>query len=278
MKRKIPFLPVLLTCMLVSISFLFSSFQARLAGEEVWKMLGISQKSGTEGIKQSFLNGYLYYYGARNIKNIALNERGAVARDLLDYTRQYISSPEFKTQYEQMRAKAKPTEPILKPLRTKEEIQKDEVARLEKGIKDTEKTLKEVSAEMAKSIQPVLDMQKQMLKEYKDPANPIFASIAESEKYSQESAINSYKENTSRWQKEFPEDLNSFVAGKLQKMLDATKGIDYNAALVEKYGKKRFVNPAYERKGTEWKQGFRAGKDVTETARAFAQKWLNELK
>ena len=278
MKRKIPFLPVLVTCMLVSFIFLFSSYKARMAGEEVWKMLGISQKSGTEGIKQSFLNGYLYYYGARNINNIALNERGAVARDLLNYTRQYISSPEFKTQYEQMRAKAKPTEPILKPLRTKEEIQKDEVARLEKGIKDTEKTLKEVSAEMAKSIQPVLDMQKQMLKEYKDPANPIFASIAESEKYSQESAINSYKENTVRWEKEFPEDLNRFVASKLQKMLDATRGIDYNAVLVEKYGKKRFVNPAYERKGTEWKQGFRAGKDVTETARAFAQKWLDELK
>ncbi|RYE20883.1 MAG: choice-of-anchor D domain-containing protein, partial [Sphingobacteriales bacterium] len=46
----------------------------------------------------------------------------------------------------------------------------------------------------------------------------------------------------------------------------------------EKYGKKRFVNPVYEGKRTEWKQGFRAGKEVTESARAFAQKWLSELK
>lgn len=60
-------------------------------------------------------------------------------------------------------------------------------------------------------------------------------------------------------------------------MLDATKDIDYNAELVEKYNKKRFVNPAYESKNTEWKQGFRAGKEVTEPARAFVQKWLNEL-
>ena len=37
------------------------------------------------------------------------------------------------------------------------------------------------------------------------------------------------------------------------------------------------MNQTYEYKNTEWKQGFRAGKDVTETSRAFAQKWLSEL-
>ena len=82
----------------------------------------------------------------------------------------------------------------------------------------------------------------------------------------------------SRWETDYPENINNFIADKLKKMLEYTKGIDYNAALVEKYGKKRFVNPTYEGKGTEWKQGFRAGKEVTETARAFAEKWLTELK
>ncbi len=80
------------------------------------------------------------------------------------------------------------------------------------------------------------------------------------------------------WGKNMPENVNDFIAERLQKMLDATKDIDYNAQLVEKYGKKRFVNPKYEGKNQEWKQGFRAGKEVTEPARAFAQQWLNELK
>jgi hypothetical protein len=52
-------------------------------------------------------------------------------------------------------------------------------------------------------------------------------------------------------------------------MLDYTKDIDYNAHLSEKYRKKRFVNPVYEGKRTEWKQGFRAGKEVTEQARSL---------
>ena len=82
-----------------------------------------------------------------------------------------------------------------------------------------------------------------------------------------------------RWEKEFPENINAFITDKLKKMPDYTKDIDYNAALVEKYGKKRFVNQSYEAKRTDpiaigWKQGFRAGKDVTEPARAFAKKWL----
>ncbi len=41
-----------------------------------------------------------------------------------------------------------------------------------------------------------------------------------------------------RWETDFPESINIFIADILKKMLEYTKGIDYNAALVEKYGKK----------------------------------------
>ncbi len=61
-------------------------------------------------------------------------------------------------------------------------------------------------------------------------------------------------------------------------MLETTKDVDFNAKLTEQYGKKRFVNPAYEAKSAEWKMAFRAGKEVTEVTRSFAQQWLNELK
>ena len=68
--------------------------------DDIWKMLGISRQNGTEGIKNSFLNGYLYYYGVKNAKNIAVNDRAAIATDLLNYTKEYISGPEFKKQYQ----------------------------------------------------------------------------------------------------------------------------------------------------------------------------------
>lgn len=278
MKRKHIYLPVWASVILLSISFLFSSYKAHRAADDVWKALGLSQQAGTDGIKNSFLNGYLSYYGARNIKNIALNDRKAVAQDLLAYTKQYISGPAFKKQYEDLRKSAQPQQPVSTKLRTIEEIQKEEIAKTEKSIKDMEKTLKEVSADIAKSLRPVQDMQKQNLKDYQNPKNPLFSTIQQGEKYQQEDEQRRYVENTELWKKNYPENINQFIAVKLQKMLDATKGIDYNAALVEKYNKKRFVNPAYESKNTEWKQGFRAGKEVTETARTFVQQWLTELK
>ena len=277
-KRRItPGSAFIIACMLISTSFLFSSFRTKKVADDIWKMIGLSQKAGTDGIKNSFLNGYLYYYGAKNVKNIALNDRASIARDLLQYTKEFIGGAGFKKQYEDLRISAKPGEPVLKPLRSIAEIQKDEIAKTEKAIKETEKTLRELSPDIAKGVQPVLDMQRKNLKEFQDPKHEMFAAIAMGEKYQQEDEAKRYKEQMQRWQKEYPENINDFIAAKLKKMLDYTKDIDYNAELVEKYGKKRFVNPVYESKRTEWKQGYRAGKEVTEQARSFAQKWLAEL-
>ena len=264
------------SAMLLSFTILLSSFNANKATDDVWKILGITKQAGDEKIKNSFMYGYLYYYGVKNIKNLAINNRSAVAEDLLAYTKQYVSAEAFKKEYEQMRKNAKPQEPALKSLRSIEQIQKDEIARTEKSIKDTEKNMKDMP-QYAKSMEPMLAILKDNLKNYQNPKNSYFASIAMGEKYDNESQVKSYNGSMKQWESAYPETVNQFIIIRLQKMLDATKGIDYNAELVEKWGKKRFVNPAYEAKNTEWKQGFRAGKEITENARAFAQKWLDEL-
>ena len=261
---------------LVVLTFLLSSFKANKAYDDMWKMLGITKQSGDDKIKTSFISGYLYYYGVKNIKNIAVNDRAAVAKDLLTYTKQYIGSPTFAREYADMRKNSRPVEPILKSPRTVEEIQKEEIAKTEKSIKDTEKNMKDMP-QYAKSMEPVLQILKDNLKKFQDPKNSYFSSIAMGEKNDQDRALNSYKESVKRWDLAYPENVNQFVITRLQTMLEVTKDIDYNAELVEKFGKKRFVNPAYESKRAEWKQGFRAGKDVTEAARAFAQQWLREL-
>jgi len=278
-KRKITWASgFILACMLISCSFLFSSYQAKKMTDDVWKMLGLSPNNGTAAVKNSFLNGYLYYYGAKNFKNIAVNDRAAIATDMLNYTKEYISGAEFRKQYEDMRKNAKPQEPVLKPLRSIEEIQKDEISKTEKSIREAEKTIREVNADMAKAMQPVLDMLRKNLKDFQNPGHDYFSSIAMGEKYQQEGQLKNFKDDMKKWETDFPENINAFIGDKLKKMLEYTKDIDYNAALIDKYGKKRFVNPAYEGKRTEWKQGFRAGKVVTEQARAFAENWLTHLK
>jgi len=262
--------------MLVSLVLPLSSFNTHKAADDMWKMLGITKQSGDDKIKNSFINGYLYYYGVKNLRSIAVNDRGALAKDLLTYTKQFISSPVFSKEYADMRKSAKPGEPVLKPLRSIAEIQKEEIAKTEKSIRDTEKNMKEMP-QYAKTMEPMLGILKDNLKKFQDAKNSYFSSISLGEKYEQENQLRSFKERTKQWESAYPESVNQFIAERLQRMLNATKDIDYNAELVEKWSKKRFVNQTYEGKNTEWKQGFRAGKDVTETARTFAQKWLDEL-
>lgn len=75
-----------------------------------------------------------------------------------------------------------------------------------------------------------------------------------------------------------PKDPKVQLRKALQTVLAATEGVDYAAALQQKETKKYFANPAYEAKPETWKMAFRAGREATEGARAYAKTWLAELK
>jgi hypothetical protein len=66
--------------------FLLSFTHSHKVAGDVRQQLGISRGQGTDNIKQSFPGVYLYYYGAKNAKNIADGNCAAVAKDLLNYT------------------------------------------------------------------------------------------------------------------------------------------------------------------------------------------------
>jgi hypothetical protein len=247
-----------------------------MALDDFWKQLGMTREQGTDGVKQSFLNGYLYYYGARNFKNIALNNRPAIARDLCQYTKQYVNSPSFKKEYEQMRVAAKPVEPENK-VRGKEEIRKEKIAETEESIRKTEATIKQMGADMAKIMQPTLQVMKKTLVDYKDPNSKYIEAYYLGEKNENESRLRSYKERYARWEKEYPADYRDKVRERLHKFLELAATVDFNAELKQVGNKKKFVNPAYEAKSYDWKQVYRAGKEVIEPARQFAEQWIAEL-
>lgn len=262
---------------LVSFSFSLVAFQVKKLNEDVWKLLGLTKESCNEGINLSFMYGYMNYYNAKGIKNIALGNRPAVAKDLLAYTKQYINSETFKNQYLKARNDLKPAEVLLKPVRTKAAIQKEQIAETEKSIREFEAGMKQMTADLKKSMEPVLANMKKQLEEYKNPDNKMFDIILQGEKFDNDAAIRSHEEQLKKWEADYPADMTLLIKRRLTKVLDLTKDVDFNAELVEKFGKKRFVNPLYERKPTEWKQAFRAGKEVSEITRAFAEQWLKEL-
>lgn len=63
----------------------------------------------------------------------------------------------------------------------------------------------------------------------------------------------------------------------LQGFLRASEGVDFAAPLVYGGPRATFSNPVYEAKPGAWKACYRAGRQATEAARAYAKAWLAEL-
>ena len=254
---------------------LLLSFKASKTYSDVWQQLGLSEKTAASHVQQSFIYGYLQYAGVSKARHIAVGDREAIAKDMLAFSKTYVKGGEFKKAYEQLRDSKKPTPPE-KP-RTEAEIRKKNIESIKEGIANVEKGMKEGNAEMKKMLQETLTMFQKQLKAEEDPNNPMTKMIADAEQQSFEYNTKKYNDEVKKWEKEYPADPAPFVKRRLQEMLDATKGIDYNAQLTERNGKKYFVNKTYEGKSDAWKMGFRAGKEVTETARTYVQQWIGEL-
>jgi hypothetical protein len=259
---------ILLTTFLVS-------FRSNKIYLDLWQQLGISEKDGITGIRESFINGYLQYYGAHNIKNIAAGDHTAVVKDLLGYTKTYVQGNEFKTAYQQLRKQRTPNEP--KQPETEQEIRQKNINSVKESLANVEKALKSATPENKKMFQESYDMLQKQLKDYQDPDNELIKLMVQGQKTQYEFQLNDYREQLKKWQTDYPENPSLFIKRRLQQMLNATADVDYSAALTEKNGKKYFVKPEYEHKPSNWKYAFRAGKDVTETARAFARQWMAEL-
>jgi len=257
-------------------STLLSFVVADRLAEDIWKRLGINRQEGTEKIRNSFISGYLHYEGLSNVKNLALNDRAMVAKDLMTSARQYLSSPTFKAEYDKMRAASRPTEPEDRT-QTKEQIRQTEVDKLKKSILAMETVAKSLPADQQKSYQVSTDALRKAMKDYQDPNNKTIEAMYRNQLGDRQRELARHQEDTKKWETEYPADCKQFVRARLQHYLDIAGTVDFSAALVEKGGKKRFVNPAYQSKNNEWKMIYRAGKEVYEQAKVFIDQWVKEL-
>lgn len=273
--RHVRIIPAILFVLVSTATLL--SFRTSVMLDNFWQQLGISKQDGTANIQQSFLGGYLQHYGANKIKNLAAGDRAAVAKDLMTYTKEYINSPTFHQAYQKVRSQSKP---ILneRKVRSKDEIRRERIAETEKSIRETEQNLKTMKPDMAKAIAPVLDVLKEQLKEYKNPNSQMIEYMHQGEVMNAQSEERSYQESLKRWEKEYPADPNVLIKKRLEHFIAVANTVDFTAELKTANGKKKFVKAEYEGKSDEWKQMYRAGKDVILPAVSFAKQWLSELK
>jgi len=139
MKKDLSFLLLLplkvftVLALVLAPAFMFLSFKAKNIYADLWQQLGTTKEKGIENMQTSFIYDYFNYYGAEKAKNLALGDRAAVAKDLMQFTKEYINSEAFKTKYADFRNSVKTEEPMITN-KNKEDIRKEKIAETEKSI------------------------------------------------------------------------------------------------------------------------------------------------
>ena len=251
------------------------SFRTAQGYGDFLNQLGLSKQEANEKITSSFLGGSLYYYGIRNLKSIALNERAAIVKDVSEYAKQFASSPEYIKQYMELKEKNKPKE---QKVDSPEELRRKTIDQAKEGVRLSEESLKKATAEMRPIFEKTLEAAKQNLKNAEDPNNRSMKSYAQNFSRFDSQVKQMNEQALKEWEAKYPTNHLLYIKVRLQEFLEATKDIDFTAQLTERNKIKYFVNPDYERKSSRWKLAFRAGKDAVETARSFAEQWLSEIK
>lgn len=127
------------------------------------------------------------------------------------------------------------------------------------------------NAAFFKKIKPLL---KTDMEEFKKQYAGYLA--ADEIRQSEQTLARNAKSNADEYEK--LKDPKKVLTARLTDFLNQSKGVDFAAQTKEMNGRKKFVNGAYEGKSDVWKFCYRMGATPTNTARAFAQQWLAELK
>ncbi|HEX5024273.1 MAG TPA: hypothetical protein VFV68_03330 [Agriterribacter sp.] len=258
------------------ISLLIYAFTINRLNDDFLKQLGIDKAEADKKICNSILGGYIDVYGVRNLKDIAVGNRTALAKDLLLYLKAYTVSEHFKQEYAALKEQHKP-EAVKKP-ETPTELRANMIQQAKEFVKTAEDNLNKATPDLKPIFEEGVKAAKQNLKDAEDPENKYIKAYTKNFDVLQQSIEQSNQAQLKDWEAKYPSNPLLFVKVRLEQFLTETNDIDFNAAVIDKNGKKIFVNPAYEKKGNRWKMAFRAGKEVVEPARAFAQQWMAEIK
>lgn len=254
--------------------FLFSFTVADKYADEFLKQLGISKVDADSKIKNSIFGGSLDAYGLRNAKNLATGNRTAVTKDLLIYVKKQVATPAFVKEYSAMRENAKPNLLVTKSV---EDFNKERIDEARKNVADMEKLVKTAPATLKPTYDKMLEDAHKQLTEAENPNNKILVRYRQNYKSNLEFSETANKKLLADWEAKYPTNHMLYVKKRLEQFMQESADIDFDAQLVEKNGKKYFVNKAYESKGNRWKMGFRAGREVVEPARDFVQQWITEI-
>ncbi len=242
---------------------------------ELWKELGITQQEGKAKLKDGFIYGFLYEGGFRNIRNIILGDKEAVAKDLLEYTRTYVYGSGFKNDYAKYREASKPVLSMVAP--SEPAVRKRYIEGVRLQMRAIKAEIKNTDGELKKLYEEQFELLERQILDFSDPKSKTIEFIMQNEASRFNKATNYYCEQYTKWEIDFPQDPMLFIKNKLHKFLDETAAVDYEAKLVKIEGTNYFEKRDYNYKPNSWKYAYQAGPELTGTVRAFVKTWVSEL-
>jgi hypothetical protein len=243
---------------------------------DVWQQLKVPKNEVNQELARSFASGSVDIYRFKRGYLAAAPElRTAMVEQVLTFAKAYVNSPQFAKDYAALREEAKP-QVEEEEQKSVDEILAERQAQRKADLEETKKSIAAMPAEYRKQAEEGYKAAVEAMKQLDTP------EFRKMERQGIEMELQGRKESENSdladWKENYPENPKEVVKRRLREFLEATEGIDYDAQLTKKYGKMVFVNREYESKPSDWKMAFRAGKEPTEKARAFAKAWLAELK
>jgi hypothetical protein len=236
--------------------------------------LGITEGRAREAVFDSFLTDTLSVAGNHEVfKAASASARVALVNFALTLARTFAESDDFRRRYADHR-EANGPDP-LPQIPSADEILAKQRAGFEEQVEQMRKLFDQITPEQRATLEEGWkDMRAQLTDLETGPRRAAFEQALQQRRAVQERERElAMKELDAVW----PADHRALLASRLRRFLGVSKDVVYDARLLEKDGTKTFADPALEAKPKEWKMCFRAGKPATDSARAFAQKWLNEL-
>ena len=203
-------------------------------------------------------------------------KRAALVRAVGEFARAFTKTEAFKQWYASFREDKKPAPPELTP--SMGESRKKQIAELKKNIAEQEKAQANAPADQKGIFKDILTSLRTMLKEVEksDPSED--AEMDGFIRQGNEQVTAEYKQKLDAWAKEYPAgDPRPLIKRRLEEFLKVTENVNFAAKIIKKENVWVFAAPEYENKDGQWKTVYRAGKEATEAARAFAREWQKDL-
>jgi hypothetical protein len=244
-----------------------------IGAADVLQQFGVNAKAASEEVVNAIAYGHVNVYRVRSVfKPASPAVRAALVEQAMSWTKGYVNSAAFAKDYATFRESVKPR------LEERPSIDEELAAQRAERAASLEEAKKNIATMPAEYKKMAEDGYKAMVESYKQLDTPEFRKMERDGLVMQRQGEEQrHREEIAKWEASYPAEPRTLVKKRLQQFLTATADVDFAAKTEPKYGKDRFVNAAYEKKPSEWKLAYRAGKEPTEKARAFAKAWLAEL-